>query len=41
MPVVTVEECSFLVAVQGVVSGIKIQDELPALSRKGLDAFFD
>ena len=41
MPVITVKECSLLVAVQRVVSGIEIQDELPALSPKGLDAFFD
>jgi hypothetical protein len=28
MPVITMGECSFLLAMQGVVSGIKIQDDL-------------
>ena len=41
MPVVTVEESPFLVAVQGVVSGIKIQNDLPALSGDRSYAFFD
>ena len=41
MPVVTVEESSLLVAMQRVVSGIKIQDDLPALSRNGFYSLFD
>jgi hypothetical protein len=39
--VVTVEESSFLVAMQRVVGGVKIQDNLPALSRDRLNSFFD
>src|SRR6476659_5502926 len=39
--VVTVEESSFLVARQRVVGGVKIQDNLPALSRDRLNSFFD
>jgi hypothetical protein len=39
--VITVEESSFLVAMQRVISGIKIQDDLPTLSGNGFDSFFD
>jgi hypothetical protein len=35
VPVITVEESSFLVAMQRVITGIKIQDDLQALSGNG------
>ena len=41
MPVVTVEECSFLVAMQRVVRGVKVQNDLPALSGNSFYSLFD